>query len=70
MAVLLAWAVAGKRLRLMAARAALALAAGASAAEASRLANYAGGIVVMKRGTATVSAEELARAVGRDAGAR
>jgi rfaE bifunctional protein kinase chain/domain len=37
----------------------LALASGASPAEASRLANYAGGIVVMKRGTATVSAEEL-----------
>jgi bifunctional ADP-heptose synthase (sugar kinase/adenylyltransferase) len=27
------------------------------------LANYAGGIVVMKRGTATVSAEELLRAL-------
>ena len=37
----------------------LALAAGASPAEASLLANYAGGIVVMKRGTATVSAAEL-----------
>ena len=37
----------------------LALAAGASFAEAARLANYAGGIVVMKRGTATVSAAEL-----------
>jgi rfaE bifunctional protein kinase chain/domain len=37
----------------------LALAAGATAAEASVLANYAGGIVVMKRGTATVSFEEL-----------
>ena len=37
----------------------LALAAGATPAEASRLANYAGGIVVMKRGTATVSAQEL-----------
>jgi rfaE bifunctional protein kinase chain/domain len=41
----------------------LALAAGASFEEATRLANYAGGIVVMKRGTATVSAEELAEAV-------
>ena len=40
----------------------LALAAGASFYEAARLANYAGGIVVMKRGTATVSA---ARAGGR-----
>jgi rfaE bifunctional protein kinase chain/domain len=47
----------------------LALAAGATPAEASRLANYAGGIVVMKRGTATVSAEELAQAVARDTGA-
>jgi len=31
--------------------------------EAARLSNYAGGIVVMKRGTATVSAEELQQAV-------
>ena len=37
----------------------LALAAGASFYEAARLANYAGGLVVMKRGTATVSAPEL-----------
>jgi rfaE bifunctional protein kinase chain/domain len=44
----------------------LALAAGAAPAEASFLANYAGGIVVMKRGTATVSATELARAVAQD----
>ena len=36
-----------------------ALAAGASTAEAAQLANYAGGIVVMKRGTATVSRQEL-----------
>jgi rfaE bifunctional protein kinase chain/domain len=43
----------------------LALAAGASPAEASLLANYAGGIVVMKRGTATVSAAELKAAVLR-----
>jgi len=41
----------------------LALAAGASASEAARLANYAGGIVVMKHATATVSAEELLAAV-------
>ena len=41
----------------------LALAAGASFYEAARLANYAGGLVVMKRGTATVSARELADAV-------
>jgi bifunctional ADP-heptose synthase (sugar kinase/adenylyltransferase) len=44
----------------------LALAAGATPAEASHLANYAGGIVVMKRGTATVSEAELARAVAQD----
>jgi bifunctional ADP-heptose synthase (sugar kinase/adenylyltransferase) len=43
----------------------LALAAGASFGEAARLANYAGGIVVMKRGTATVSAKELTAAVGQ-----
>jgi rfaE bifunctional protein kinase chain/domain len=41
----------------------LALAAGASPLEASLLANYAGGIVVMKRGTATLEREELERAV-------
>ncbi len=41
----------------------LALAAGASPLAASLLANYAGGIVVMKRGTATVSTSELRRAV-------
>lgn len=41
----------------------LALAAGASFEAAARLANYAGGLVVMKRGTATVSAAELRRAV-------
>jgi rfaE bifunctional protein kinase chain/domain len=41
----------------------LALAAGASFYEAARLANYAGGLVVMKRGTATVSREELEQAV-------
>jgi D-glycero-beta-D-manno-heptose-7-phosphate kinase len=45
----------------------LALAGGATFEEAARLANYAGGLVVMKRGTATVSAAELRRAVkGRD----
>jgi rfaE bifunctional protein kinase chain/domain len=44
----------------------LALAAGASFYEAARLANYAGGLVVMKRGTATVSAQELADAVTSD----
>jgi len=40
-----------------------ALAAGATTEEAAQLANYAGGIVVMKRGTATVSREELLRAI-------
>ena len=44
----------------------LALAAGASFYEAARLANYAGGLVVMKRGTATVSSRELADAVSSD----
>jgi rfaE bifunctional protein kinase chain/domain len=46
----------------------LALASGATFEGAARLANYAGGIVVMKRGTATVSAEELRRAVRADVG--
>jgi rfaE bifunctional protein kinase chain/domain len=41
----------------------LALASGASPEEAARLANYAGGIVVMKHATATVSTEELVAAV-------
>ncbi len=45
---------------------ALALAAGASFYEAARLANYAGGLVVMRRGTATVSPRELGDAVERD----
>ena len=40
-----------------------ALAAGATAEEAAHLANYAGGIVVMKRGTATVSRQELLEAI-------
>ncbi len=40
-----------------------ALGAGASTEEAAQLANYAGGIVVMKRGTATVSAKELLQAL-------
>lgn len=46
----------------------LALAAGADFFEAARLANYAGGLVVMKRGTATVTREELADAVRHDVG--
>jgi rfaE bifunctional protein kinase chain/domain len=41
----------------------VALAAGATPLEAATLANVAGGIVVMKRGTATVSAAELAQAL-------
>ncbi len=41
----------------------LALASGAPTADAARLANCAGGVVVMKRGTATVSAAELRAAV-------
>ena len=40
-----------------------ALAAGADTADAARLANFAGGIVVMKRGTATVSNRELLDAI-------
>jgi rfaE bifunctional protein kinase chain/domain len=44
----------------------LALASGGSFYEAARLANYAGGLVVMKRGTATVSARELGDAVTSD----
>jgi len=42
---------------------AAAFAAGASTEEAAHLANYAGGIVVMKRGTATVSAQEIVEAL-------
>jgi rfaE bifunctional protein kinase chain/domain len=42
----------------------LALASGATFGEAARLANYAGGLVVMKRGTATVSAAELIEVIG------
>jgi rfaE bifunctional protein kinase chain/domain len=45
---------------------ALAMLSGCAPAEAARLANYAGGIVVMKRGTATVSRDELRRAVRSD----
>jgi rfaE bifunctional protein kinase chain/domain len=40
-----------------------ALAAGATTEEAAQLANYAGGIVVMKSGTATASRDELLRAI-------
>jgi rfaE bifunctional protein kinase chain/domain len=45
------------------ATAALALAAGASQLEAAVLATYAASVVVMKRGTATVSREELREAI-------
>ena len=45
----------------------LALASGARPDVAARLSNYAGGLVVMKRGTATISREELAHAIRRDA---
>jgi rfaE bifunctional protein kinase chain/domain len=44
----------------------LAVAAGGSFYEGAHLANYAGGIVVMKRGTATVSPAELRDAVRND----
>jgi rfaE bifunctional protein kinase chain/domain len=42
-----------------------ALAAGATSEEAAQLANYAGGIVVMKRGTATVNQQELLEALDK-----
>jgi D-glycero-beta-D-manno-heptose-7-phosphate kinase len=42
---------------------ALAVASGASFADAARLANYAGGLVVMKRGTASVTAAELEQSI-------
>lgn len=45
----------------------LALAVGATFEEAALLANYAGGLVVMKRGTATVTAAELRQAILSDA---
>jgi rfaE bifunctional protein kinase chain/domain len=45
----------------------LALASGATYLEAAHLANYAGGIVVMKRRTATVSSAELTAALRQDA---
>ena len=46
---------------------ALALASEASFSEAANLANYAGGLVVMKRGTATVTAAELEHSILTDA---
>ena len=45
----------------------LALASGASALEAAHIANFAGGVVVMKRGTATVSASELLQVIRSEA---
>jgi rfaE bifunctional protein kinase chain/domain len=44
----------------------LALASGATPLEAALLANFAGGVVVMKMGTATVSADELEQAIASD----
>jgi D-glycero-beta-D-manno-heptose-7-phosphate kinase len=44
----------------------LALACGAAPEHAARLANYAGGIVVMKRGTATITCEELREAIQKE----
>ncbi len=41
----------------------LALASDSSFSDAARLANYAGGLVVMKRGTASITGEELANSV-------
>jgi len=48
----------------------LALAGGAAPVDAARLSNYAGGIVVMKRGTAPITRAELCEAIRRDASAR
>ncbi len=45
---------------------ALALAAGATPLEAAALSNYAGGVVVMKAGTATLTPEELRRVIRAD----
>jgi len=48
----------------------VALAAGAPAGEAAWLANVAGGVVVMKRGTATVTPRELAESLSSDGASR
>jgi D-glycero-beta-D-manno-heptose-7-phosphate kinase len=45
----------------------LALACGATSLEAAHIANIAGGLVVMKRGTATISREELLNAIRGEA---
>ncbi|HEV7842785.1 MAG TPA: PfkB family carbohydrate kinase, partial [Pyrinomonadaceae bacterium] len=42
---------------------ALAIASGATFADAAQLANHAGGLVVMKRGTASVNSDELLSSV-------
>ena len=47
----------------------VALSAGAGAVEAAWLANVAGGVVVMKRGTAAVSPQELSESLGDDGAA-
>ena len=47
----------------------VALASGADAVEAAWLANVAGGVVVMKRGTATVTPQELSESLGDDGAA-
>ena len=44
----------------------LAISAGGSFYEAARLANYAAGLVVMKRGTATISPNELRESIEKD----
>ncbi len=44
----------------------MAMAAGAGFGDATRISNYAGGIVVMKSGTATVTTDELSKAIESD----
>ena len=44
----------------------LALSAGGSLYEAARLATYASGLVVMKRGTSTVAGDEIRQAITAD----
>jgi D-glycero-beta-D-manno-heptose-7-phosphate kinase len=48
----------------------LALAGGAAPLDAARLSNYAGGVVVMKRGTAPITRDELCAAIRQDARAQ
>ena len=45
---------------------ALGLACGFDEVDAARLANHAGGLVVMKRGTAVVTADELAASIAKE----